>query len=157
MEGIAWEAVSAIAEVIGVIVVTASLVFLGLQVHLNNQEVRHNTDTAKVAAYHQVIDQVVVAWSDPEFAILSERYESDQSSLSAEEERRLRVLWVPALFGHEIALELANKGLIDSRLWENMLVNNLPLLTGVMPMSMLAERRGPLAPKLLEELETLNR
>ena len=96
-----WDAIAAIAEVFGVLVVAASVVFLAIQVQLNNKEVRHNTETAKVSAYHQVIEQIVVAWTDPEFATLSERYESDAASLSPEEEQRLKILWVPPLFGHE--------------------------------------------------------
>ena len=148
-----WEAVSAIAEICGVVVVAASVIFLAIQVRLNNQEIRHNTDTAKVAAYHQVIDQIVVCWMEPEFARLSNRYESDSTSLSPEEDERLRTLWIGALFGHEIALELANQGLIDPRLWENMLANNAPLLTGSMPMALLSERKGPLSAQLLLELQ----
>lgn len=150
-----WDAIAAIAEVIGVLVVAASVVFLAIQVQLNNKEVRHNTETAKVSAYHQVIDQIVVAWTDPEFSTLSERYASDPASLSPEEERRLDTLWIPALFGHEIALELANNGLIDGRLWENMLINNAALLTGDKPMALLAQRIGPLSGQLLAELQRI--
>ena len=152
MEAINWEAVTAIAEIIGVIVVAASLIYVAIQVQQNNTEIRLNTEAAKISAYHQTIDQIVVAWTDKEFAGLSSRYEDSPESLTAEERSRLEVLWVPALFGHEIALELNIKGLIDPRLWENMLINNLWLLTGTMPMSMLEQRQGPLSRQLYAEL-----
>ncbi|MFT4585382.1 MAG: L-2-hydroxyglutarate oxidase LhgO [Limisphaerales bacterium] len=153
MEALNWEAVSAIAETIGVVALVASLIYVAIQVQQNNMEIRLNTEAAKISAYHQTIEQVVVAWTDKEFAGLSSRYEESPDSLTVEERARLEVLWVPALFGHEIALELYGKGLIDSRLWENMLVNNLWLLTGTMPMSMLKQRPGPLSRQLLAELE----
>ena len=129
MEAFNWEAVTAIAEIIGVVVVVASLIYVAIQVQQNNAEIRLNTEAAKISAYHQTIDQVVVAWTDKEFAGLSSRYEDSPDSLTDEERSRLEVLWVPALFGNEIALELNNQGLIHPRLWENMLINNLWLLT----------------------------
>jgi hypothetical protein len=152
MEAINWEAITAIAEVIGVVVVVASLVYLAIQVQQNNSEIRLNTETAKVSAYHQTIEQIVVVWTDNEFAELSTKYEESPESLSAAERARLEVLWIPALFGHEIALELANKGLIDPRLWENMLANNKPLLTASLPIELLNQRPGLLSQQLYQEL-----
>ena len=154
METINWEAVQAVSEALGLIVVVGSLIYLSIQVQQSNSEIRLNTKTAKVSAYHQTIDQIVVAWTDKEFAGLSSRYEESAESLTSEERTRLEVLWIPALFGHEIALELANQGLIDARLWENMLVNNKSLLTGSLPIELLKQRPGPLSKQLYRELTT---
>ncbi|MEQ8693876.1 MAG: hypothetical protein RIC85_00915 [Gammaproteobacteria bacterium] len=152
MESIPWEAVTAIAEVISVIAVIASLIYVAAQVKQNSQEIHLNTETAKVAAYHQAIQQVAESWMQPEFAILNEKYHTSPESLSSEERSRLQVLWSATLYGHEIAFELFKKDQIDPLLWKNMLENNRALLSMELPISLLKERPGPLSKSLLEEL-----
>ena len=51
MEPINWEAVSAIAEALGVIVVVASLIFVGFQI-------RQNTQATKVAAIQNITSDI---------------------------------------------------------------------------------------------------
>ena len=152
MDSIPWEAVTAIAEVISVIAVIASLIYVAAQVKQNSQEIHLNTETAKVSAYHQAIEQVAESWMQPEFAILNEKYHASPESLSSEERSRLQVLWSATLFGHEIAFELFRKNQIDPALWANMLENNRALLSTELPISLLRQRPGPLSRELLKEL-----
>ena len=46
MESVNWDAISAIAEVVGVLGVIASIVYLAIQVNLNSVEIKLNTETA---------------------------------------------------------------------------------------------------------------
>ena len=152
MEALSWDAVSAIAEVVGVLGLVASLVYLGIQVHQNSIEINLNTETAKASAYHEAIEQVKASWMEPDFAELSTKHSKDPSSLTETEQFRLEVLWSATLFGHEITLELYNKGLIDPALWENMLENNRGMLSQELPLRLLSHRPGPLARRLHQEL-----
>ncbi|MGE0278957.1 MAG: hypothetical protein AB7R40_26490 [Nitrospiraceae bacterium] len=152
-----WDAISAISEAVSVIAVIASLVYVAVQVKQNSQEIHLNTETAKVAAYHQAIEQVASAWMQPEFAILNEKYQTAPDSLSSEEKSRLRVLWSATLSGHEIAFELYKKGQIDEALWNNMLENNRELMSADLPLELLRCRPGQLSRALLAELSPLER
>jgi len=147
-----WDAVSAIAEVIGVFGLIGSLVYLAVQVRQNNDEISLNTQTAKVSAYHQAIEQIAASWMEPDFSALSTKHDNDPRSLTDQELFRLEVLWSATLFGHEITLDLYKKGLIDPDLWENMLENNRALLTHPFPLRLLSHRPGPLSRRLHEEL-----
>ncbi|MGR8949564.1 MAG: hypothetical protein ACU84Q_16085 [Gammaproteobacteria bacterium] len=152
MDAVNWEAISAIAEVVGVLGLIGSLVYLAIQVNLNSAEISLNTETAKVAAYHEAIDQIKASWMEPEFADLSVRYSQDPSKLTEAELFRLEVLWSATLFGHEVTLDLYRKGLIDPDLWENMLENNRAMLSQGLPLELLSRRPGPLSRRLHQEL-----
>ena len=52
MESINWEAISALAEIIGVVAVAASLVFVGLQI-------MRNTHATKVAAVQNITSDLI--------------------------------------------------------------------------------------------------
>ena len=154
MEAINWEAVQAVSEALGLIVVIGSLIYLAIQVRQNNSEINLNTQTAKVSAYHQAIDQIAGSWMEPDFAILTDKLNNSSDSLTTAERSRLEILWSTTLFGHEITFELYKKGLIDPALWENMLENNRALLMQPLPLELLQRRPGPLSRLLLKELET---
>jgi hypothetical protein len=152
MEAINWVAVHGISEALGLILIVGSLIYVAIQVQQNNIQIRLNTDTAKVSAYHQAIEQITSSWMEPDFAILTDKLDNSPESLTSAERLRLEILWSATLFGHEITLELYKKGLIDPALWENMLENNRPILTQSLPLELLQRRPGHLARLLLREL-----
>jgi hypothetical protein len=157
MNEINWVALNAIADTLAAVGLIISLIYVAVQVRQNSEAIRLNTETAKVAAYHQAIEQIAASWMQPEFAILSDKYATAPDSLSSQESSRLKVLWSATLFGHEIAFELCKKQRIDPVLWANMLENNYALLTQSLPMQLLGDRPGPLSRALFSELSEMRR
>ena len=142
-----------LGEFIGGVAVLVTLAYLAVQVRQSRAEIRRNTETARSTAYHQAIDQIRASWMEPDFASLTDKYDSSPESLTSAERIRLELLWATTLFGHEITFELFKKGLIDPALWENMLENNRELLSQPLPLELLRARPGVLSRSLLAELD----
>lgn len=142
--------ISQIAAAVGVVL---SLVFVGLQVRQNTRSLELNTAAVQIGAYHQAIDQIKDAWMQPDYVELLERARDGGATLDAAECRRLSVLLSADLFGHEIALHLAESGLIDRALWDNMLDNNRGHLASGPHRALLATRPGVLSARLRAVLD----
>lgn len=135
----------AIGEIIGAIAVLLTLLYLAIQI-------KHSSDVAKVASYHQAIDQIVRSGMDPDFSILATKIEKGES-LTPAEQTRANSLASIFIYGHEILLHLLNQGQVDERLWENVISNNMVYLKSDMMLPVLRERPGPISLELLKLVE----
>jgi hypothetical protein len=88
----------AVGEIVGAIGVLVTLIYLARQI-------RHSSDVAKVASYHQGIGQIVESAMAPDFSTLAVKIENGEP-LSPEEQMRADTLTSAFIFGHEILLHL---------------------------------------------------
>lgn len=130
----------AIGEIVGAIGVLATLVYLARQI-------RHGSEVAKIASYHQGIGQIVEAAMTPDFSILAAKIATGER-LSREEQMRSDTLASAFIFGHEILLHLYRQRQIDEFLWNNIISNNLGYLTSEMMLPVLQTRPGVLSKEL---------
>jgi hypothetical protein len=114
----------AVGEIVGAIGVLVTLIYLARQI-------RHSSDVAKVASYHQGIGQIVESAMAPDFSTLAVKIENGEP-LSPEEQMRADTLTSAFIFGHEILLHLYRQRQIDEVLWENIISNNSGYLTSKM-------------------------
>ena len=135
----------AIGEIVGAIAVLLTLLYLARQI-------KHSSDVAKVASYHQAIDQIVRSAEAPDFSILATKIERGES-LTPEEQTRSNLLATIFIYGHEILLHLLDQGQVDERLWENLISNNMVYLKSDMMLPVLRERPGPISHELLKLVE----
>ena len=135
----------AVGEIVGAIGVLATLIYLARQI-------RHSSDVAKIASYHQGIDQIVESGMAPDFSMLAAKIESGEP-LSPEEQMRADTLASAFIFGHEILLHLYRRRQIDEVLWENIISNNLGYLTSKMMLPVLQARPGVLSKELSRLVE----
>ena len=130
----------AVGEVVGAAGVLITLIYLAIQV-------RHGSEVAKIASYHQGIGQIVRSAMAPDFSTLAAKIENGEE-LSPEEQTRSDTLASAFIFGHEILLHLYRRRQVDAVLWENILANNLDYLAGSMMLPVLEARPGALSQKL---------
>jgi hypothetical protein len=130
----------AIGEIVGAIGVLVTLVYLARQI-------RHGSEVAKIASYHQGIGQIVESAMAPDFSILAAKIETGEP-LSREEQMRSDTLASAFIFGHEILLHLYRQRQIDEVLWNNIISNNLGYLTSGMMLPVLNTRPGVLSKEL---------
>ena len=135
----------AIGEIVGAIGVLITLVYLARQV-------RHSSEVAKVASYHQGIGQIIESAMAPDFSILAAKIESGEP-LSPEEQMRAATLSSAFIFGHEILLHLYRQHQVDEVLWNNIISNNLGYLTSKMMLPVLQARPGVLSKELSRLVE----
>ena len=139
-----WDAIGAVAEILGTMAVLVTLAYLSIQV-------RQAGDSARTQSYHLAIEQLVNGALQPEFMSLLSK--SDLEELTPEEELRLSVPLICFIYGHEILHYLWRKGQVDDELWENIFINNLGLLSMKETVRLLSLRPGPLS----RDLEALIR
>ena len=130
----------AVGEIVGAAGVLITLIYLAIQV-------RHGSEVAKIASYHQGIGQIVQSAMEPDFSILAAKIENGEQ-LSPEEQTRSSTLASAFIFGHEILLHLYHQRQVDEVLWKNILANNLDYLTGNMMSPVLQARPGALSKAL---------
>jgi len=135
----------AIGEVVGAAAVLVTLIYLAKQV-------RHSSEVAKVASYHQGIGQIIESAMAPDFSILAAKIEKGEA-LSPEERMRSNTLTSAFIFGHEILLHLYRERQVDEVLWENIISNNLGYLTSEMMLPVLKARPGALSRELCKLVE----
>jgi len=141
-----------VSQIIAAGAVVLTLVFVGYELRQNTASLRLSTEAVRIGAYHQAIDQIKHAWMQPDFPDLLLRARAEDRTFTERERLRLDILVSADLFGHEIALHLAEQELIDAALWANMLANNRDYLVANIHMERLAERTGPLSARLREVL-----
>jgi len=135
----------AVGEIVGAIAVLVTLIYLARQI-------RHSSDVAKVASYHQGIDQIVESAMAPDFSALAVKIENGEP-LSPEEQMRADTLSSAFIFGHEILLHLYRQRQIDEVLWENIISNNSGYLASKMMLPVLQARPGVLSKELSRLVE----
>ena len=135
----------AVGEIVGAIGVLVTLIYLARQI-------RHGSEVAKIASYHQGIDQIVASAMAPDFSTLATKIENGEP-LSPEEQMRADTLTSAFLFGHEILLHLYRRGQIDEVLWNNIISNNLGYLSSKMMIPALKTRPGVLSKELRRLVE----
>jgi hypothetical protein len=135
----------AVGEIVGAIGVLVTLIYLARQI-------RHSSDVAKVASYHQGIGQIVESAMAPDFSTLAVKIENGEP-LSPEEQMRADTLTSAFIFGHEILLHLYRQRQIDEVLWENIISNNSGYLTSKMMLPVLHARPGVLSKELSRLVE----
>ncbi len=138
----------AIGEFVGAFAVVVTLIYLAKQV-------KHSSEVAKVASYHQGIGQIVQSAMEPDFSLLRAKMERGEP-LSPAETTRSNTLTSAFIFGHEILLHLYRQRQVDERLWENIIANNMEYLTSEMMLPELRARPGPLSQDLCKLVEERN-
>lgn len=135
-----------LGEAVSGIAVIVSLVYLALQI-------RQNTVALRSASYHQAAEQtwnaLLVAAQDRELA------EGLGPDLPHPEgfDARLACLDVSVLYGFENMLRIKEEGMVDPDVWENVLANSLGYLQQPRIQYLLRLQPGPLAARLLAEVE----
>lgn len=141
-----WEAIGAIGEVTGAVLVVVTLFYLARQIH-------HGAESTRIAAYHQAQEQLwslgIAVSNDAELArILAATYSGDMDSLEFPDRVRLEFALGSFYFGMESMLALHERGHIDDELWQNVFQNNFRLLGSRLGRNYLASRKGPISRRL---------
>jgi len=111
-----WEAVSALAEVVGVIAIVVSLIYVGIQIRTQIRE-------SRIAAMHEIAEayrDAMKAIGDIEFGKIADKAHQDFDSLSDPERMVLIVTYLGVFRVCEEAFIQFELGRLDSRYWEGM-------------------------------------
>jgi len=138
-----WDALGALAEMIGATAVLITLIYLAIQI-------RQTKELARSQTYHMAIEQMVAAAMRPEIGLL---FESQHRDLTEEEQGQLTSPLMAVLYSHEIMYHLWRKGQVDDALWQNLWLNNQHFLQLEPMTSLLETRAGPLSRALLEHIQ----
>jgi hypothetical protein len=114
-----WDAVGALAELVGALGVVASLAYLAIQIRQSTAQSRLNTNAIEASAFQQLLDHHAAfnmkLVDDPR--LLEALVSPDVSSLDPLERRRF-LIWVTAFFrSYYNAWSLFEKGLISEAQW----------------------------------------
>jgi hypothetical protein len=111
-----WDAVGAVAELLGAFGVIASLIYLAVQI-------RQNTESVRMASHHGVADQFqrsnLTALENPQIADIVLRGLPDASSLSDVDRLRFELYLLAIFRTYEELYQLHRKGLADHELWDS--------------------------------------
>jgi hypothetical protein len=125
-----WEALGAIAELLGAIGVIGSLVYLGMQIRHSALQTELNTKTMRATVYNQTISQIS-GWGRSVIALDSDtrnrfwKAVSDPASSASEDLALHQVLMGEYFFSFENLFRLHEQGMIDDDSWENSISNNV--------------------------------
>lgn len=107
------EAVSNVADIIGVILVVASLIYVARQLHQNTEMLRSNS---RQAALNADLDGLTSLIEHPvDFLTL------DSSALSPEQELRVQFILVKTLRAREFSWFQYRSGVLDEATWQSYL------------------------------------
>lgn len=112
-----WEMVSAIVDSIGAITVVISLVYLAMQVRIQNEEQR-------AASVHEIsagFRDTMSSLTDPALTALFVKGNSDYASLHDAERLQLTAYCMVAFKLYEEAFYQSRRGRLDEYIWEGML------------------------------------
>jgi len=117
METINWEAVSAIAELLGVVLVVASLVFVGWQLLQNTQAIKTSTSQSHVDTFMTIAVKVS---EEREFATVFHTGAFNPEDL--DDIDRVRFIgFMSAIFRYyEVSYIQYKKGNLDREFWESL-------------------------------------
>lgn len=111
-----WDAVGALAEIIGAGAVVVSLIYLAAQIRTQNAE-------SRIAGNHAILEgfrNSIADLADPNFAELSHRCLEDVGSLSGQELMQVFAAYQRTLRVWEEAYLLHLDGRLDEELWTGM-------------------------------------
>ena len=109
-----WDAIGAVAEVVGAIAVIVSLVYLALQIKAQNKQ-------AKLAANHGMFRELRSASQNVgDLAAIFVRANNDYQSITEEEAIRLVVYTTNLIRAWESAFLEYQEGNLDARVWESL-------------------------------------
>jgi len=109
-----WEALGAIAELLGAIGVIATLVYLSAQIRHNNEQLRGAATTA-VYEYQRTLTGMLSA--DPELYKIALRGNEDLASLDAWEQQRFTIWAIHETGMWEMCHRLLKQGALDRELY----------------------------------------
>jgi hypothetical protein len=112
-----WEAIGAIAELVGAGAVVLTLIYLSIQLRQNTAQVTHSAMTTEIAAYQDMIGRIselnALRVTNPELTDLILRGEKDLDVLT-ENERSRYFTWIVTLLRHgDMAYFLFEREIID--------------------------------------------
>ncbi|MGI9258474.1 MAG: hypothetical protein ACR2QQ_06550 [Gammaproteobacteria bacterium] len=109
-----WEAISAVAELLGAIAVVISLVFVGFQVRQNTTAVR---SAAAQAVHENFAAWYTAAQSDAELLALSSKGLKDYTSLTATEKSQFIAMFMAFSLHTQDAFQKWHEGSLSPELW----------------------------------------
>ncbi len=109
-----WEALGAIAELLGAIGVIATLVYLSAQIRHNNDQLRGAATTA-VYEYQRTLTEMLSA--DPELYKIALRGNEDLASLDPWEQQRFTIWCIHETGMWEMCHRLLKQGALDQELY----------------------------------------
>jgi len=112
-----WEAVGAIAELVGAAAVVLTLIYLSIQLRQNTAQVTHSAMATEMAAYQDMIGRIsdinALRIANPELTDLILRGQKDPEALTENESSRY-FTWVVTLLRHgDMAYFLYERKIID--------------------------------------------
>ena len=107
-----WDAISAIAEVVGVIAVVVSLVYVGLQVRQNTQQLRHDNLLGSIRG---TLDTNWLYHRDPETYNIFRKGIKSFDALLPREKAVFHSIIVDLAFYYEVVRNMVASKLIDPR------------------------------------------
>ena len=110
-----WEALGAVAELLGAIGVIATLVYLSAQIRHNNDQLRGAATTA-VYEYQRTLTEMLSA--DPELYKIALRGNEDLSSLDPWEQQRFTIWCIHETGMWEMCHRLLKQGALDQQLYD---------------------------------------
>ena len=116
-----WEAISALANVIGAVAVVLSLIYLGRQVQSGTRELRSNT---RDSAFHSLMEWNYYVMSDPEMGWIFQSGCRDFGSLPEKERARL----VHVMYSFFKMFENIYLHYLDGSVEESVWTHNKPML-----------------------------
>lgn len=109
-----WEALGAVAELLGAIGVIATLVYLSAQIRHNNDQLRGAATTA-VYEYQRTLTEMLSA--DPELYKIALRGNEDLASLDPWEQQRFTIWCIHETGMWEMCHRLLKQGALDQELY----------------------------------------
>jgi len=111
-----WNAVGAVAELLGAVAVVASLAYLAVQIRQNTRAVR--------GAMYDSMARTNMDWlgplvSDPQLAETFERAVDRWDGLGADDQRRINYLFIQLFRFWENVYYQSRQGTLEPRLWES--------------------------------------
>jgi hypothetical protein len=110
-----WDAIGAVAELLGALGVIISLIYLAVQI-------RQNTQSVRMTSHHGIADQftqtTLATVHDRDLAALVIRGVADADSLGETERARFFTFLMAILRTYEEIYQLDQRGLIDSKFWK---------------------------------------
>jgi hypothetical protein len=129
-----WDAIGAIAELLGAAGVIASLVYLATQIRHSQEQMAQNTQALRASAYQEVVNQrdsaMLPLMQDGELAELCARGTENLGDLSDDEKRRFGVWIFTAMSSSDNIYYQYRLGFVEEERWQTQLARLKALLSG---------------------------
>ena len=116
-----WDAIGAIAELLGAVGVIASLVYLATQIRQSREQMSQNTRALRAGSYQQGSDTlqeaVMTAWNGPALEEAVQLGLRDSGDLSEEDAYRFNHWMTNMLLGYENVHYQYRAGMLDEDRW----------------------------------------